>query len=163
VMKSRKQATKKASSKKQVIETKAAKKAPETPAPAPIPQSGTQDAPAPAKAIPPGGAKAAKKAAPAAEQSRHGSKKAAMLELMGRNDGATVRELMAATDWLPHSTRGAISDSAPGPGIRPTASAPQLEWQRPAGIAAGPVHPKREQPPAGALGVLRAKVCQGCR
>ena len=101
--------------------------------------------------------------APPAKQPRASCKTATILDLIGRNEGATVKELMAATDWLPHRVRGAIGNSAPGSRIRPTASAPQIECQRPAGIPAGPVHPKREQPPAGALRALRARVCQGCR
>jgi hypothetical protein len=97
--KSRKKAAKKTTGKKQQIsQTKAAEQAPETAAPAPIPQSGTQDAPAAAKAIPPGGAKASKKGGPAAKQPRHGTSKAAILELIRRKDGATVKELMTATD-----------------------------------------------------------------
>lgn len=31
---------------------------------------------------------------------------------VGRADGATVKELMAATDWLPHSVRGFVSNLA---------------------------------------------------
>lgn len=61
-------------------------------------------------AIPPGGTKGDKKAAPASKQARHGSKKAAILELIRRKDGATVKELMAATDWLPHTVRGFMSN-----------------------------------------------------
>jgi len=113
MMKNRKKAAKKGTSKKQqVVEAKAAENAPENAAPAPIPRSGTRDAPADAKAIPPGGAKVAKKAALTAKQSRHGSKKATILELIRRQDGATVKELMTATDWLPHSVRGFMSNLA---------------------------------------------------
>lgn len=54
--------------------------------------------------------KAQKTAAPAAKQARHGSKKVAILDLIGRNEGATVKELVAATDWLPHSIRGPVSN-----------------------------------------------------
>jgi hypothetical protein len=103
-----KKAAKKAGSKKrQISHTKAAENAPETAAPAP---TLAQDAPANAKAIPPGGAKAAKKAALTAKQSRHGSRKAAILDLIGGNDGTTVKELMGASDWLPHSVRGFVSN-----------------------------------------------------
>ena len=34
-----------------------------------------------------------------------------MLELIRRADGASVKEIMAATDWQPHSVRGFISGS----------------------------------------------------
>jgi hypothetical protein len=109
--KSRKKATKKANRKKQhPVEAKADEKPPETAAPAPIPESGTQDAPADAKTTPPGGTKGDKKAAPASKQTREGSKKAAILDLIRRNDSASVKELMAATDWLPHSVSGFVSN-----------------------------------------------------
>lgn len=40
---------------------------------------------------------------------RAGSKLAAILELLARPEGATIAELAAATDWQPHSIRGALS------------------------------------------------------
>ncbi len=45
-------------------------------------------------------------AAPAA---REGSKKAIVLELIRRADGASIKEIQDATQWLPHSVRGFIS------------------------------------------------------
>ena len=42
---------------------------------------------------------------------RDGSKKAIVLELLRRPDGATLNELMAATLWQAHSLRGFISGS----------------------------------------------------
>ncbi len=47
----------------------------------------------------------AKKAAPA----RHGSKTAKILDLLRRPAGASVKELMKATGWQPHSVRGFLS------------------------------------------------------
>jgi hypothetical protein len=51
-------------------------------------------------------AKAAEAEKPAARQ---GSKTAQILELLKRPAGATLQELMAATEWQPHSVRGFIS------------------------------------------------------
>ena len=48
----------------------------------------------------------AKDGAPTA---REGSKKATVLEMMRRKEGATLKEIMAATGWQAHSVRGFIS------------------------------------------------------
>jgi Protein of unknown function (DUF3489) len=40
---------------------------------------------------------------------RDGSKKAAVLELLRRPDGATLEEIMTATSWQAHTVRGFIS------------------------------------------------------
>ena len=37
------------------------------------------------------------------------TKSAAVLALLGRNEGATLAELIAATGWLPHTTRAALT------------------------------------------------------
>ena len=37
------------------------------------------------------------------------TKSAAVLELLARDDGATLAELIAATGWLPHTTRAALT------------------------------------------------------
>ncbi|MBI2818138.1 MAG: DUF3489 domain-containing protein [Acidobacteria bacterium] len=44
-----------------------------------------------------------------AKEAREGSKKAAILELLRRPDGATLKDLMDATGWQGHSVRGFIS------------------------------------------------------
>ncbi|MGA0598437.1 DUF3489 domain-containing protein [Enterovirga sp. CN4-39] len=40
---------------------------------------------------------------------RTGTKRAIILDLLGRGEGATLDELIAVTDWLPHTTRAALS------------------------------------------------------
>jgi len=40
---------------------------------------------------------------------RAGTKQAAVVELLARDQGATLRELSAATGWLPHTTRAALT------------------------------------------------------
>jgi hypothetical protein len=40
---------------------------------------------------------------------REGSKTERILDLLKRKDGASLAELMRATDWQPHSVRGFIS------------------------------------------------------
>jgi hypothetical protein len=59
-------------------------------------------------------AKASKEAKPkdGARPPREFSKKAIVLELLKRADGATLEELMAATAWQKHSVRGFISTLA---------------------------------------------------
>jgi len=52
----------------------------------------------------------AKDAAPAARQ---GSKKAIVLDMIRRPEGASLQEIMSATGWQSHSVRGFISGSDP--------------------------------------------------
>jgi hypothetical protein len=40
---------------------------------------------------------------------RAGTKQAPVLELLGRGEGASLGELVAATGWLPHTTRAVLS------------------------------------------------------
>ena len=55
-------------------------------------------------------APAPKKIAPAkGKGTRQGSKTAQVIELLKRPGGATLQELMGATEWQPHSIRGFIS------------------------------------------------------
>jgi hypothetical protein len=48
-------------------------------------------------------------AAPSLSAPRGGTKLARVLELLQRDCGATLAELTAATDWLPHTTRAALT------------------------------------------------------
>ena len=41
---------------------------------------------------------------------REGTKQALVVSLLGREQGATLDELVAATGWLPHTTRAALTD-----------------------------------------------------
>ena len=61
------------------------------------------------KAIPHGGNKGRKKAATDGQGAREGTKKAAILALLRQPNGATLKDLMAATGWQAHSVRGFIS------------------------------------------------------
>jgi hypothetical protein len=51
--------------------------------------------------------KAAKTATP--RPAREGSKKAIVIDMLRRADGATLKNIMDATEWQAHSVRGFIS------------------------------------------------------
>jgi hypothetical protein len=68
------------------------------------PKSGKKWTPAKKRAKAPKNATSAK-----AEGARKGSKTAKVLDLLKRPSGATLKELMKATGWMPHSIRGFIS------------------------------------------------------
>ena len=73
--------------------------------PAPAPQAAPV-APKKARATKPA---TANDNATGAKGARDGSKKAIVLELIRRPDGASLKEIMDATDWQAHSVRGFIS------------------------------------------------------
>ena len=77
------------------------------------------------------------KAAP--RQPRPGSKRACVMALLSRAEGATAAEMMAATEWLPHTVRALLS------GLRKTGCTIERERQPERGttyrVAAAPVEP----------------------
>ena len=56
-------------------------------------------------------AEAGPQAAPAARsgKTREGTKQALLVEMLGRPEGATIDEIVAATGWQPHTVRGAFA------------------------------------------------------
>ena len=54
------------------------------------------------------------KVAPSASDTpaqRAGTKQAQVIEMLQRPDGASIKEIVAATAWLPHTARGVISSA----------------------------------------------------
>jgi hypothetical protein len=54
------------------------------------------------------------KAAPSASENpaqRAGTKQAQVIEMLQRPDGASIKEIVAVTAWLPHTARGVISSA----------------------------------------------------
>jgi hypothetical protein len=68
-----------------------------------------KDAKASAAQNKPSRRKASGDAASTPSQIRAGSKQAKIIELMKRPKGATLDELIKAADWLPHTTRAALT------------------------------------------------------
>ena len=48
-------------------------------------------------------------AAATPRRTREGTKQALLLDLLGRPEGATIAEIVAATGWQPHTVRGAFA------------------------------------------------------
>ncbi|MBC7286048.1 DUF3489 domain-containing protein [Hoeflea sp.] len=48
-------------------------------------------------------------AAPKARRPREGTKQATLIAMLRAPDGATIEEIMAATEWLGHTVRGAMA------------------------------------------------------
>ena len=61
------------------------------------------------KSIKPKPAQQGRRAATAPEVKRGETKQARVITLLGRDSGASLSELIAATGWLPHTTRAALT------------------------------------------------------
>lgn len=54
-------------------------------------------------------ARASKKPIPAKPETRRKTKKALVIELLSRPEGATVNDMVEATGWLPHTLHAALT------------------------------------------------------
>src|SRR5687768_12441623 len=61
------------------------------------------------KSIKPKPARQGRRAATAPEEKQRETKQARVITLLGRDSGASLSELIAATGWLPHTTRAALT------------------------------------------------------
>ena len=98
-------APEKAASKKGASQKKGAPKAKKAAKTAPP----KKEAKTPPKKVAKEKAPTSKKASKPVTESRDGSKKGIVIELLRRKDGATLAEIAKATDWQNHSIRGFIS------------------------------------------------------
>ena len=86
-----------------------AQEAAAAPAPTKTPKGSTRKPKAPKAPKAPRPAKVKKPKAPKPERTaRKDSKKAEVIRLLQRKNGASIAEIMAATNWLAHSSRGFI-------------------------------------------------------
>jgi hypothetical protein len=71
--------------------------------------SNTVGATAPIAATPPNSAASSAKSPPVSSTPRQGTKIARVIELLRRDQGATLEALIVATGWLPHTARAALT------------------------------------------------------
>jgi hypothetical protein len=75
------------------------------------PGAGRTDSPAAAESLSTGTVQgpSASHPAPLPGRTREGTKQAALIAMLQRPEGATIAEVVAATDWQPHTVRGALA------------------------------------------------------
>jgi Protein of unknown function (DUF3489) len=72
-------------------------------------RSARKGAPASRKGAQPKPVRQGRGAATAPEEKRRETKQAQVIALLGRDSGASLGDLIAATGWLPHTTRAALT------------------------------------------------------